>query len=291
MSRRQRGSRAAAHIFGVPIDSVMARRESLADNYDIEFGAERVFPELLEAVLSEIPEGAAVLEVGAATGLVTRPLLGRAGALTALEPSPGMLRRLLASDATESPHLRVVQGMVEDLSPEMAYDLAVVTFTPRRGLGLLKLMIELAIRVRSRVVMMLAEDGSMDWAYLSRSASAQGFDVRVRIVRGAEGRRAVVLVADVADWVPTLDGGKGWGVDARETAVPTPPPRGAATRILRFFMASGDRALLVRADRADLDRLYGNLRTAAHRLGEGEVTIRREHDGVLILRLPKHGDV
>lgn len=290
MSDERTGSRATAHLFGVPIDSALAQREALANNYDIEFGSERVFPELIDAVLDEVPPGSAVLEVGAATGLLTRPLLARAGMLTALEPSVGMLRRLLAGEGADSPHLRVVQGMVEDLTPEMAYDVAVVTFTPRRGLGLLKLMIELAVRVRSRVVLMLAEDGSMDWAYLSRSAAQQGFDVRVRIVRGGENRRAVVLVADIADWTPSFEGAQGWGVDARETTVPSPPPRGAATRLLRFFMASGDRALLVRAGRDDLDRLHGNLRTAAHRLGEGEVAVRREHDGVLLLRLPKSGD-
>lgn len=289
MDERQR-ERATAHVFGVPIDSALARRERLASMHGIEFGSEHVFPELTQAVLEEVPEGSAVLEVGAATGLMTRPLLTRAGTLTALEPSEGMLRRLLASDVASSPSLRVVKGMAEDLPRDTAYDVAVVTFTPRRGLGLLKLVNELAVRVRSRVVLMLAVDGSMDWAYLARSAAQRSFDVRIRIVRGEGCRRAVVMVADIADREPTFDPAEDWGVDARETSVPFPLPRGSAARLVRFFIAGGDRALLMRTDRAGLDRLYGNLRTAAHRLGAGEIAVRREHDGILLLRLPKHAE-
>ena len=43
---------------GVPLESALARRERLADKYDIDFGQERVFPELVEALLDEVPEGA-----------------------------------------------------------------------------------------------------------------------------------------------------------------------------------------------------------------------------------------
>jgi len=52
-------------------------------------------------------------------------------------------------------------------------------------------------------------------------------------------------------------------------------------------LAGGDRALLVRTDRRGLDRLYGNLRTAAHRLGRDEITVRRTDDGIQVVRLPK----
>ena len=69
-----------------------------------------------------------------------------------------------------------------------------------------------------------------------------------------------------------------------------PAPRGAATRLVRYFLAGGDRALLVRTEREGLDRLYGNLRTAVHRLGQNEVTVRRLDDGVQIVRLPKTVD-
>lgn len=279
----------AAHAFGVPIDSALARREQLANMHGIEFGAEQVFDELTEAVVAEVPTGSIVLEVGAATGLMTRPLIRKAGFLTALEPSAGLLRRLLEREIAGIDKLRVVQGMVEDLPAEIAYDLAVVTFTPRRGIGLLKLVLELAVRVRSRVVMMLPETGSMDWAYLARAIAQQGFDACARIIRGDGDRRAVLLTIEVAGWTPTTVVTADWGLDARETTVPYPSPRGAATRLLRFFVTGGDRALLVRTERDGLERLYGNLRTAAHRIGEGEITVRREEDGVLLMRLPKHG--
>jgi len=52
-------------------------------------------------------------------------------------------------------------------------------------------------------------------------------------------------------------------------------------------MTAGERALLVRTETAGMDRLYGNLRTAVHRLGRDEVTVRRTEDGVQIVRLPK----
>ncbi len=273
--------------FGVPLESVLARRERLADNYDIEFGQERVFPALVEAVLDEVPPGSNVLEVGAATGLMTRPLLQRAGMLTALEPSLGMLHRLVSSEVAASPQLRTLQGMVEDLSPGVAYDIAVVTFTPRRGRGLLKLLLELAVRVRESVVMML-DERPFDWAYLARSAASYGFNLRLRLVQGPEGKRAVVLTAGVEDWEPVAAIGDDWVSDAREVLVPYPAPRGAATRLIRFMQAGGDRALLVQTQPEGVDRLYGNLRTAVHRLGRHELAVRRDGDAVTIVRLPKH---
>ena len=120
-------------------------------------------------------------------GLLTGPLLERAGHLTALEPSAGMLRRLLAKKVAAAPHLSVIQGMVEDLPHDALFQIAVVTFTPRRGVGLLRLLHELALRVTDRVVMLLDDDGSMDWAYLARAASLQGFDVRLHLVTGQAG--------------------------------------------------------------------------------------------------------
>lgn len=287
MVKHHKGSAGALPSYGVTLDSAIARRERLADNYDMEFGAERLFPELTDAVLAEVPEGGRVLEVGAAVGLMTRPLIERAGGLTALEPSEGLLRRLLESDVATSEKLQVVRGMVEDLPRQLAYDVAVVTFTPRRGVGLLRLILELAIRVADRVVLMMDEDGSMDWAYLARSAAVQGFDVRARIVKGAGGRRAVVVVADVAGWEPTFATEDAWGLDARETSVPYPPPRGVSTRLVRYFLSGGDRALIVRTDPRGTERLYGNLRTAAHRLGAGEVTVKLEGDSVALVRMPR----
>jgi hypothetical protein len=163
---------------GRQFETALARREWFADNYDIDFGHDRVFPELVLALLEEVPPDRKILEVGAATGLLTRPLLEHAAGVTAMEPSAGMLRRLLASDIADSPKLRTLQGVAEELEPAVAYDLAVVTFTPRRGIALLRLVMQLALRVSDRVVVLLPDDTSMDWAYLARAASAQGFDVR-----------------------------------------------------------------------------------------------------------------
>ncbi len=283
--------------FGVPLESTLARRERLADRYDYDFGHERIFPELVDAMLTEVPEGADLLEVGAATGLLTRPLMRVVGKLTALEPSAGMLRRLLASDVAFDDRLVTMQGLVEDLPDDAQFGYAVVTFTPRRGMGLLHLLLELAKHVTGHVIMLLDEDGTLDWAYLARAASVQGFDVRLHLVteecardEGHEPRRAVVFVADVGQWCREVDPETAWEIEARVVDVPFPSPRGAATRLVRYFLAGGDRAILVRTEKPGIDRLYGNLRTAAHRLGRDEVTVRRMDDGVQIMRLPRAGD-
>lgn len=286
-----KGGRKRKYVLGVPYDSALARRERVADTYDIDFGQERLFPELVDALIEEVPAGAAVLEVGAATGLMTRPLLEHAGSVTAMEPSAGLLRRLLSSEVAASPRLRTLQGLVEDLPPDVAYHVGVVTFTPRRGRGLLRLVSELAIRVSDRIVMLLREDQSMDWAYLARSLAGQGFDVRLRIVSGStEEHCGVVLTALVANWRPEPDSEAAWGLDARELQVPSPAPRGTASRLVRYFLAGGDRALLVRTDADAVDRLYGNLRTAVHRIGRNEVTVRRDGDSIQIVRLPRAQD-
>lgn len=280
--------------FGAPLESVLARRERLADRYDYDFGQERIFPDLVDALVAEIPDGADVLEIGAATGLLTRPLIAKAGKLTAMEPSEGMLRRLLSSDVAENPKLSTLKGLVEDLPEDSRFEWAVVTFSPRRGMGLLHLLFELASHVREKVVMLLDEDGSLDWAYLARAASLQGVDVRLHIVTercegpgNPEPKRAVVLVADTEGLCRECEPEDAWEFEARTVDVPFPAPRGAATRLLRYFLAGGDRALLVQTDKRGVDRLYGNLRTAAHRLGRDEVTVRRTDDGVQIVRLPR----
>jgi hypothetical protein len=278
--------------FGVPIESALARREWLANQYDYDFGQERIFFQLVPALLAEIPDDVEMLEVGAATGLMTAPLLSKAKSLTALEPSPGMLRRLVSSDVASDPRLGTMQGMAEDLSEGAMFDVAVVTFTPRRGIGLLHLLTTLAEHVRDRVVMLLDDDGSLDWAYLARAASLQGFEVRVHLVGetanpALEPRRAVILVAEVAAYSKEADPDELWELESRTLDVPYPVPRGAATRVVRYFLTSGARALLVRTDARGVDRLYGNLRTAAHRLGRDEVTVRRTDEGIQIVRLPK----
>ena len=277
--------------FGVPIESALARRERLANLYDYDFGQERIFLQLVPALLAEIPDDRELLEVGAATGLMTAPLLSRAKSLTALEPSAGMLRRLVSSDVASDPRLGTMRGMAEDLSPDAMFDIAVVTFTPRRGIGLLHLLTTLAHHVREKVVMLLDEDGSMDWAYLARAAALHGFDVRMHIVSERadvkDPRRAIILVAETGSFTELTPPEDAWEFESRTIDVPFPAPRGAATRLVRYFLTAGERALLIRTDEKGLDRLYGNLRTAVHRLGREEVTVRRTDEGIQIVRLPK----
>lgn len=283
MAQGQVGTPRGDYDLEPQLASEIELRERLADHYDIDFGHDRVFPELVSAMLAEVPSDSAVLEVGAATGLLTRPLLEHAGALTALEPSKGLLRRLLHSDFDSWDRVRLVQGIVEDLPREVAYDVAVVTFTPRRGIGLARLLTELAFRVSSRVVFLLPEDTSLDWAYLARFASVQGFDVRLHLVAGGS-KRAVVLVADVASWDPTLAPVE-WASDSREVDVPYPMPRGTAVTIMKQFIALGDRVVRIRTAPEGLERLHGNLRTAAHRAGAG-VAVHRQGDDILLVRMP-----
>lgn len=278
--------------FGVPIESALARRDWLANQYDYDFGQERIFVQLVMALLDEIPDEVEMLEVGAATGLMTAPLLSKAKSLTALEPSPGMLRRLVSSDVASDPRLGTMQGMAEDLAEDAMFDVAVVTFTPRRGIGLLHLLDTLALHVRQRVVMLLDDDGSLDWAYLARAASLQGFDVRVHLVTeptgsATEPRRAAVLVAEVSAFSGDVEPEDTWEFETRTIDVPYPVPRGTATRLVRYFLTAGERALLVRADARAADKLYGSLRTAVHRIGREEVTVRRSDEGIQIVRLPK----
>ena len=100
--------------FGLPYDTAMDHRERFAEQSasDVEFGEEKVFPEMIDALLEEIPEEISVLEVGAGTGALTRELLEKAGSVTALEPSRALIERLAASEwASHSPTLRAVLGL------------------------------------------------------------------------------------------------------------------------------------------------------------------------------------
>jgi hypothetical protein len=281
--------------FEAPVESARERRERLADRYDYEFAQDRIFPELMTALLAEIPDGAEMLEVGAATGKTTAPLLAKAKKLTAMEPSAAMLRRLLPRDVAANKRFHTIRGMVEDLKPNVMFDVGVVAFTPRRGVGLLHLLVALALHVRHRVVMLLDDDGSLDCAYLARAASSQGFDVRVHLVKedspsGVTPRRAAVFVADVEKSSRDFEPDEIWEFETRTLDLPYPAPRGATTRLIRYFLNGGERALVVRTDDRGMDRLYGNLRTAVHRLGREEVTVRRTEEGIQIVRLPKATD-
>ena len=273
--------------FGLPYDTAMDRRERFAeDTSDVEFGEEKVFPELIDALLDDIPEGVSVLEVGAGTGRITREFLEKAGTVTAMEPSIGLLRRLASSDwASISPTLRAVMGLIEDLPGDVAHDTALVTFTPRRGVALVHLLRELALRVARRIIFVM-DDESLDWAHLTRSASSHGFDVSARMVGARDGRRAVLVSVEVSTWEPRLAVESGWGEGSRTIEVPFPAPRGTATRMVRYILAGGDRALTLNTHPDGVERLYGNLRTAVHRLARDEVTVRRLDDAIQLVRLP-----
>ncbi len=144
-----------------------------------------------------------------------------------------------------------------------------------------------------KVVLLLDEDNTFDWAHLARAAAVQGFKVRLCIIvddsgaAAADQKRAVLMVADVRDWTPQLPSDDAWVFEARTIEVPYPAPHGTATRLVRYFLTGGDRALIVHTHKDGIERLYGNLRTAAHRLGRDEVTVRSTNDGIQIVRLPK----
>jgi hypothetical protein len=281
--------------FVAPVESASDRRDQLANQYDYEFGRERVFLELIAALVAEIPDNVEMLQCGSAAGHVTGLLLSKAKKLTAMEPTAGTLCRLLSSDVAADSRLCTIEGTAEDLDPDAMFDVAVVAFTVRRGIGLLRLLVTLARHVRRRVVMLLDDDDSLDFAYLARAASLQGFDVRVRLVSGvtassSQTRRAAVFVADVEKFSDRLRPEAIWEFQTRTLGVPYPAPRGAATRLVRYFLDAGERSLLIRTDAGGMDRLYGNLRTAIHRLGREEVTARRTEEGIQIVRLPKATD-
>jgi hypothetical protein len=283
--RERAGDR--SRVLGVPLDTAIANRDRLARQVGRDFARELVFPELVAAILEELPVGACVLEVGAATGAITREIIGHLSMVTAIDISDGMLQLLLSSDFAKAANLRVMQGVAEDLPLEVTFDAALVTFTPRRGHTLAALLPELAMRVARRIVLVFPDDRTMDWAYLARTASAQGFDARARMVHGSGEHRGALVTVDVEGWMPTPTQEDDWAVDAREVEVPYPAPRGTAARLVRYFMTVGDRAILVKTDPQGIQRLYGNLRTAAHRLGLGEVTVRIQNDGIQIIRLPR----
>ena len=274
----------------MPLETATSNRDRLARQVGRDFGRDMVFPELIAAILEELPDDASILEVGAATGAVTCEILPHLAMVTAIDISDGMLQLLLSCDFARADNLRVMQGVAEDLPLEVTFDAALVTFTPRRGHALAALLPELAMRVARRIVFVFTDDRTMDWAYLARTASTQGFDVRARMVRGSGEHRGVLVSADVEGWMPTPTQEEDWAVDAREVEVPYPAPRGTAARLVRYFMTVGDRAILVKTDPRGVQRLYGNLRTAAHRLGQGEVTVRLQDDGIQIIRLPRVGE-
>lgn len=283
--------------YGVPIDRALRRREERAARFGAAWGSERVHPGLIDALAEVVPVGASVLEVGAAAGALTAPLLANARTLGIAEASP-TFRRILAEGplAAHAIPVRIYEYVDDVVSSGDRYEVAVVTFTMRHGIGILTLMDELAGVATDRIVVVLDDDGSFAWAHLARAAAIQGFDVHLGFVvdeadtdRLAR-RRSVVIVATVPHAPLAVSPESAWESEARSLTVPHPAPRGTATRLVRYFLASGDPAVMIRCDQRDIERLYGNLRTAAHRLAFEEVAVRRMDDGVQLVRLPRTSD-
>lgn len=280
--------------FGATLESLLDRRERLAHTRGAAFGRDFIGRELVETVLGHVKPGMRILEVDPAAGLFTRLFISRGAQVTALEPSPVFAAELRKH---ESERLSVVTGFTEDLPlHNERYDLAIVTFPARRGMGLLALLNELSPLVSGYILVVLPDDGSLDWAYLLRASAIEGAEATVRFVsegtpqdeddlRGT--KRSVVLRVDHLAAIVPMRLEEAWNLEARIIEVPYPVPRGAATRLVRYFMAGGDRSVIIKTEPQGLDRLHGNLRTAAHRIARDEVTVRRTDDGVQLMLIPR----
>ncbi len=310
--------------FGSTLDSLMLRRDRAAQHEGAHFGTNHVFKELGERILLEVTPDMHVLEVDAATGVFTRLLLARGAQVTALEPSGVFVKNFL--DLIDDARLKVIQGFTEELPRESFYDLALISFPARRGIGLLNLINEVKPFIKGgRILVIMPDDGSLDWAYLTRGTALEGFDVGVRFLTerddrddplshsaqksatmkaaGREGsfqapcpylpqdidmiRRAVLVYVTEERELRSIKASEAWALAARTITVPYPVPRGAATRLLRYFVTGGDRAVLITTDPRGLTRLYGNLRTATHRIARDEVTVRRVEGGIQLLLIPR----
>lgn len=296
--------------FGATLESLLDRRERLAHSKGPAYGSDFVGRQLVETVLSHVKPGMRVLEVDPAAGLFTRLFVGRGAEVVALEPSPTFAAELATH---ESDNLMVVRGFTEDIEPALAergeplpsdraaladnrFDIAVVTFPARRGMGLLALINELTLYVSGYILVILPDDGSLDWAYLLRASAIEGAESTVRFV--SEGKpadddtlvgtkRSVVLRVDRLSAIVPMRLEEAWNLEARSIEVPYPVPRGAATRLVRYFMAGGDRSVIIKTEPEGITRLHGNLRTAAHRIARDEVTVRRTDDGIQLMLIPR----
>jgi hypothetical protein len=309
--------------FGATLESTLDRRERAASAEGANFGANRLFKGLAERVLSEIKPEARVLEVDPAAGLFTRLLLARGAEVTALEPVEAFFDYL--SEIPDE-HLTLIEGFTEDLPKGASFDYALVSFAARRGKGLLALINEVLPLVAEKLFLVIPDDGSLDWAYLMRAAALEGLNVSARFLvdtpalieantqanTGESGRalravsvapasatntpvsvstapvikRAVLITVLAGKEAHIITAGNEWELSARTIEVPYPVPRGAATRLIRYFVAGGDRAVLIKTEPPGIARLYGNLRTAAHRIARDEVTVRRVDDGVQLMQIP-----
>jgi len=85
--------------------------ERIAERYDAESSLARAAPELVDWVAGLVRPEDDLLDVGAGTGAFALPLARRVRAVTAAEPSPGMLRVLTRKrDEAEATNLAVVRS-------------------------------------------------------------------------------------------------------------------------------------------------------------------------------------
>ena len=282
--------------FGATPESLLARRERAAMHEGMSFGKDILSRELVTGLMRYISPDSTIVEVDAGPGHLTRVLLTRGARITALEPSPLFVRDLrgIQQAGENAQRLSLCEGFTEALPEGERYENALISFPARRGVGLLAQVNELAPLVESRILVVLPDDGSLDWAYLSRACALEGFEVRTEFHIDTKHdlvtdmKRAVLIVIEKTDSYRDLRLNGVWDLEARTIHVPYPVPRGAATRLVRYFRAGGDRAVFITTEPVGINRLYGNLRTAAHRIARDEVTVRRVDDGVQLMLIPKN---
>jgi len=299
--------------YGTSLESLLERRERVAKNEGTSYGSARMFPGLVRRVMAELPAGGGqILEVDAGSGMFTRLLLKAGHTVTALEPVP-ILARVLGD--IKSDRLDVRCGFVEDFfsdsikrdsgpKAEARFDSAIVSFPARRGRGILALICELLPLVKDKLILLLPDDGSVDWTSTMRAVSLKGFHVCAEFVvdtaaieaAQAEGRLDLAQIKRsmfiVIDATPLMDNPlcpsqiiDAWGASIRVIEVPYPVPRGAATRLIRYFKAGGDRSILIKTEPEGMHHLYGNLRTAAHRIARDQITVRRADNGIQLMQI------
>lgn len=283
--------------FGATLESLLVRRERMASHEDFVSGNRVKILELGRAILDHIKPSMKVLEVDAGPGHFTRALIRVGVDLSILEPTGVFVRSLqkLVEDKGAKDKVKIYHGFSEELPKDEHYDVALISFPARRGTGLLALVNELVGIVNGEILVVLPDDGSLDWAYLTRATAMQGLEARAEfyvdhdVEDPNEAARAALIVIKKAKEFRELKKNVSWDLAARTITVPYPVPRGAATRLVRYFMAGGDRAVIIKTEAVALNRLYGNLRTAAHRIARDEVTVRRIDDGVQLMLIP-HAD-
>ncbi|MCL2606326.1 MAG: hypothetical protein FWD93_03500 [Coriobacteriia bacterium] len=305
--------------YGTTLESLLERRERVAKSEGTNYGSSKLFKGLAGRVLRDVRPGSRILEIDAGAGLFTRLFLKRGCVVTAFEPAPVLYDMLTCIDdenlTTHCGFIEEQYPLDDDLNDDGAdegdslftapFDSAIVTFPARRGRGILALICALLPLVNEKVLVVLPDNGSVDLSSLLRSVSLRGyyataeFVVDLPAVRdvGAAGqgelsqiKRAILISVAADPLIPqplcpsqVLNV---WGSTVRTIDVPYPVPRGATTRLIRYFRAGGDRSILIKTDAQGMHHLYGNMRTAANRIARDQVSVRRVDNGIMLMRVP-----